>query len=313
MNIKKEEFINKLNTYKINGKIIYQYTKEIDKCNKFFNLIDFLGVADEVEELELNKKFMKVSQGIKQVEQDPNSFAAQYINNLKQSVIEVRDFTIDLFLRNDFVLKNFETEETKNNSIEKLKEDKIAVDNQIEKLNNALKNVENVIDGKTSNVIEKQISDRVSELGTDNNNEESAKYWMDKRNNIFGLLIIFSIIIFLSYFILYFCKEIDRNELYALALFKLAFFGLLYSQYYFAQKNYRIYADLLSRYRHLQLNAKILENYLLKEKTDEGLKNHLISKVVDLITTPVNSNHFNDTDNGSFTGNIITDKFPIGK
>ena len=87
MIIEKDSLISKLNTYKINENTIYQYAKEIDKCNRFYNLTNLLGVADEPEGYELNKKFTKVSRTIKQVDQDPNSFAVQNINHLKQQHI----------------------------------------------------------------------------------------------------------------------------------------------------------------------------------------------------------------------------------
>lgn len=53
---------------------------------------------------------------------------------------------------------------------------------------------------------------------------------------------------------------------------------------------------MLSKYKHIQLNTKILENYLTIGMIDDDLKQQLTVKITDLISSPITTHHFKDTD-----------------
>ena len=312
--IENNKIIKILKDAEVSEDVLNQYKQELNRLNSLIKVIESSEKYAENQELENAKT--NITSYLETVKNDPVGQASVYIGNIKSQVDVIKKIALETLLTSDNFLDYIKSEKARDDAVDTLKKEKESTDEQIEKLEGALDNVTNIIEGKTNEALAKEIGIRVEELefkDKGNNNEQSAQYWMKKRNRAFGWLLFILIVVFASFGLLIFSDKVSTEQLYAISLLKIAFVGLFYSQYYFAQKNYRIYADLLSKYRHLQLNAKILENYLLLENVDSDLKSQLILKVTNLISTPVNSHHFKDTDSKGFVNNIIPIDKIIGK
>lgn len=279
----------------------------------------------------VNSKIENINNGV----YDPSTIDRE-VRIIKRELdsfyVELKSSAIDGFLRNQDVIKLLSSKQSRDAALNNLQKQEELISDYTNKLEDATAKTSSRIEQVTTGLIASKIEDRVKELSKNPKDEtdesllqESALYWYRKRHNSLIVLGVFiAIVLMLQIFIAVspllgiFTESqmtiindgIDIN----LLVTKAAIFALLYARYYFAQKNYRIYASLLAKYNHMLVNAKLLSGYMNVENKDPELYKNLVEKVTNLITAPVDDHHFKNTSDNdtpaaivkNFTGEKLT-------
>ena len=318
MRIENRKFITFLETVNTERGLIDKYITELDKVNELIAVIENSHIADEKNE-ELTRSVNVIRRTLEEIKSNTVYIQENQgkLNTIKNNTAVIKEIATEVFLRSGDFIEYIKSKRARDTAIDTLKKEKREIDKQITNLRDSLENVESTIENKSNTAIATEISNRVSDLkykeDPNDATEESAQFWAKKRSAALRVIGVSLFLITISFIIIFWkFKEITNEQIYAISALKVTVLAILYSRYYFAQKNYRIYADLLAKYKHLELNAQILENYLMLPNIDKDLKSQLILKVTNLISAPISPHHFKDTDNKSIINNMIpTDLFKV--
>lgn len=242
---------------------------------------------------------------------------ADFYSNLEKSAITG-------LLQNQDLIRLLTYKSSRDAALKNLEKQEDTIVDYITKLEDAVQTASRRIEQVTTGLIASKIQERVRQLtlrpktkkylgfwetidqGIEHKYQESSYYWLKKRQFCLRDLFIFIVIVVIISILPLFRPDIFANlsqaQYVQIIALKVAIFTLLYARYYFAQKNYRIYASQAAKYNHMLVNAKMLNGYMEVEDRDPDLYSNLAGKVTDLITKDIESHHFKqDGDNDSPT------------
>lgn len=127
-------------------------------------------------------------------------------------------------------------------------------------------------------------------------NETNPIYWLNKREFWLKILVIAIVVLVVIYILL--IIFLDKFAEYAIqvAIAKITLLAILYTQYYFATKNYHIYADLSEQYSHLEIIAQTITDFTATLPEDATLKESIIGNASKTLFSELHTGHTKNSD-----------------
>lgn len=120
--------------------------------------------------------------------------------------------------------------------------------------------------------------------------ETNPKTWLEKRH-FWGKILGISLIVLMVVYILGINQHWFDGYEWQVAIVKLAFLALIYSQYHFSTKNYHIYADLVAQYEHMAVISKTVTDFIASAYDDSVLKENILSSSSKTLFSELKTGH----------------------
>ena len=244
-----------------------------------------------------------------------------YIDGLNQTL---RDTAIEAFLINNDVVQFLSSAAERKAALENLKKQRTAIDNYTRELETAVNiassNIEQAVTSLIAEEFQKQVDLYEEETssgiwlkwpwykpGKDESQlQENIHFWYRKRKQALYYLTFYILLmsIVMGFLILFAGDVYAKNNITILS-FKLSIGAILYANYHFAQKNYRIYASLRNQYKHKLVNAKMLAGYMSVKDRDQALYQAMVDKVMGLLVQPVQDHNFKDSSDADSIARVV--------
>jgi hypothetical protein len=288
--------------------------EKIDIYNKYVNIVNLFGTSDQKQIIENDDSYQYVKNN------DTYSLR-YYIDRLNQTL---RDTAIEAFLINNDVVQFLSSAAERKAALENLKKQRTAIDNYTRELETAVNiassNIEQAVTSLIAEEFQKQVDLYEEETssgiwlkwpwykpGKDESQlQENIHFWYRKRKQALYYLTfyIFLMSIVMGFLILFAGDVYAKNSITILS-FKLSIGAILYANYHFAQKNYRVYASLRNQYKHKLVNAKMLAGYMSVKDRDQALYQAMVDKVMGLLVQPVQDHNFKDSSDADSIARVV--------
>ena len=288
--------------------------EKIDTYNKYVRIVNFVGTSDQKQIIENDGSYQYVKN-------NDTYNLRYYIDGLNQTL---RDTAIEAFLINNDVVQFLSSAAERKAALENLKKQRTAIDNYTRELETAVNiassNIEQAVTSLIAEEFQKQVDLYEEETssgiwlkwpwykpGKDESQlQENIHFWYRKRKQALYYLTFYILLmsIVMGFLILFAGDVYAKNNITILS-FKLSICAILYANYHFAQKNYRIYASLRNQYKHKLVNAKMLAGYMSVKDRDQALYQAMVDKVMGLLVQPVQDHNFKDSSDADSIARVV--------
>ena len=289
--------------------------EKIDTYNKYINIVNLVGTGDQKQKIENDTNYQNIKSN------SPYN-VENYINGLMSQTL--RDTAIEALLTNNDVVQFLSSAAERKAAFENLKKQKTAIGDYTRKLETAVnvasKNIEQAVTSLIAEEFQKQVDLYEEETssgiwlkwpwrkpGKDESQlQENIHFWYRKRKQALCYLTasILLMVVVMSLLMVFAGDVYAKNNITILS-FKLSIGAILYANYHFAQKNYRIYASLRNQYKHKLVNAKMLAGYMSVKDKDQALYQAMVDKVMDLLVQPVQDHNFKDSNDVDSIARVV--------
>lgn len=285
--------------------------ENINTYNRYIDIINLVGTSDQKQNIENN------NDGYQYVKNHDIYNISRYINELNRTL---RDTAIEALLINNDVVQFLSSAAERKAAFENLKKQKTDIDNYTHELETAVnvasKNIEQAVTSVIAKEFQKQVNLYEEETssgiwlkwpwrkpGKDESQlQENIHFWYRKRKQALCYLAMYVLVMGL---LMVFAGDLYTKNNITILSFKLSIGAILYANYHFAQKNYRIYASLRNQYKHKLVNAKMLAGYMSVKDRDQVLYQAMVDKVMGLLVQPVQDHNFKDSSDADSIARVV--------
>ena len=290
--------------------------EKIDTYNKYINIVNLVGTSDQKQKIENDGNYQNI------IKSNSPYDVGYHIDGLMNQTL--RDTAIEAFLINNDVVQFLSSAAERKAALENLKKQRTAIDNYTRELETAVNiassNIEQAVTSLIAEEFQKQVDLYEEETssgiwlkwpwykpGKDESQlQENIHFWYRKLKQALYYLTfyIFLMSIVMGFLILFAGDVYAKNSITILS-FKLSIGAILYANYHFAQKNYRVYASLRNQYKHKLVNAKMLAGYMSVKDRDQALYQAMVDKVMGLLVQPVQDHNFKDSSEADSIARVV--------
>lgn len=288
--------------------------EKIDIYNKYVNIVNLFGTSDQ-------KQIIENDDSYQYVKNNDTYNLRYYIDGLNQTL---RDTAIEAFLINNDVVQFLSSAAERKAALENLKKQRTAIDNYTRELETAVNIASSNIEQAVTSVIAKEFQKQVNlyeeetssriwlkwpwyKPGKDESQlQENIHFWYRKRKQALYYLTFYILLMSIVMgFLILFAGDVYAKNSITILSFKLSIGAILYANYHFAQKNYRVYASLRNQYKHKLVNAKMLAGYMSVKDRDQALYQAMVDKVMGLLVQPVQDHNFKDSSDADSIARVV--------
>lgn len=288
--------------------------EKIDIYNKYVNIVNLFGTSDQKQIIENDGSYQYVKN-------NDTYNLRYYIDGLNQTL---RDTAIGALLINNDVVQFLSSAAERKAALENLKKQRTVIDNYTRELETAVniasKNIEQAVTSLIAEEFQKQVDLYEEETssgiwlkwpwrkpGKDESQlQENIHFWYRKRKQaLYHLTAYILIMVVVMGLLMVFAGDLYTKNNITILSFKLSIGAILYANYHFAQKNYRIYASLRNQYKHKLVNAKMLAGYMSVKDRDQALYQAMVDKVMGLLVQPVQDHNFKDSSDADSIARVV--------
>lgn len=300
----------------------------VEKSNNVIEVLEAVGrpISDRgIEKIEsINKRIDQINNTDSSSLQG-TQLLSRAIRDIGSFYPQLKDAALDGLLQDKDALALLSSKRARDVALGNLRKQESIIEGYAKRLEDATAKTSQNIEQTTTGLLSSKIQERVNELskkpsirarcfiewidseeGDESQLQESVYYWYKKRQwSLRDLGVFVLLIVALEILVILEAVQLTDISSASLLVLRATIFVLLYTRYYFAQKNYRIYASLLAKYNHMLVNAKMLNGYMDVENKDPELYKNLVEKVTNLITSPIEDHHFKNTSDNDTPATVV--------